>query len=487
MASAGGAFKTAADFFGADADGVEKFKTVAMRALFDQKLEEELTQTRLERDRLRLENASLVKEVAQLKLSMASNIDDRERVLAFKSKRIEELLIKAKEYEAINTSLLHTINGSSELTEAGRNTRASNALLERGLPLFHAVETCKEHEFKRLWEEKKHQCDQLQQQLAENETLVAEMQAFKRQKEDWATQVVALEKLVVTTTTDKDEKIHFLERKLVFEHERLTREKEAEVLAHQRDMEKQLTLQLDATTQRTIDENVRVNLELRYQNTQVERLLKQVDAIAVENRRVIHDKQLVDEMNALLSKKIKFYEQLFAKMQQHDQRKTEQIQSYDPQSSSSSTRRKPPLPSLALGSTIGMQSAFALCMPSSPSRSPSRGDGPSVAEDSMPLHFDMALVDLLGEQLDSSVTALDAHMQKREFTRKEVKAMVQSHDDALPLRKDSTETMMKRKKRTKPAHAMLSPSEYSSATYASRRAQQFQTAPVSCQLCRSIM
>ncbi|GLE11739.1 hypothetical protein PINS_up024339 [Pythium insidiosum] len=311
---------------------------------------------------------------------MDNNIDDRERVLAFKSKRIEELLVKVKELEAINSSLLHTLrgggkragplqqqqqsssSGASRTTtttketpapatsagaaagavdspppplpsttlnsdNAGRHTRASMQLLQRGEPLFHAVETCKELEYKRLLDEKRQHCDALQQQIESDARLVAEMRQFAAQKQDWIARIAALERELRDLRVERDDKVLFLERKLVFEHDRLSKEKAAELQACRDAMAQQMRTQLDVTTQQTIEENVRVQLELRYQSAQLERFVQQLDALRSEHRALQHEKRLVEEMNVTLSRKLKFFEQLFAKMQQRDQRQSRALSS----------------------------------------------------------------------------------------------------------------------------------------------------------------
>ncbi|TMW68070.1 hypothetical protein Poli38472_007742 [Pythium oligandrum] len=476
----GGTVRTASDFFGAnDPDGIEKFKTVALRALHDQKMEEELKVTKADRERLYQENQELTKQIRQIKASMETNIEDRERVLAFKSKRIEELLIKVQEYEAVNGSLLLTINGGShELSDAGRNTRTSLTLLERGLPLFHPVETCKEQEFKRLWEEKKQQCEDLQREIAENQALVEEMRRFQQERSDWIARIELLETTVASVTAERDEKVGVLERKIVMEHDRLLREKEAELLAREETMTQQMRTQLDVTTQRTIEENTRVQLELRYQSAQVEKMVAHMDKLTLESRQVVQEKQLVEEMNQVLSKKVKFYESLFAKMQQKDQlRSKQQHQTPMPPSLGSSRsdsreeneprRRKAPLPSLALSSGAMARSAFSLC---SPPASPGRGGLEDDGDDEAlgPLELDS-----IGQQLNTAASALESHLNKREFVRKQVQALVSYHQNSPGRGIDGNG-----RPRPKIKKILLAKGEYSPAKFTPRGARRLREAPL---------
>lgn len=440
----------ALDFFGKEnPEGVEKFKTVAFRALHEQRIDEELRQTKKENERLLKENAALSKDLRDLQLSFDNNVGDRERVLAFKSKRIEELNFKLKECEAINASLLQTINGGPEGLENVGSRATMSALLQSGKPLFHALETCKEQEFRRLFDDKRQYCEQLLQQIQANEALVQEMRVYQSEKEQVEEQIRQLQAKIVAITAQKEDEVHFLERKLVFEHDRLRKEKDADIRACQEDMGKQMRTQLDVTTQRTIEENERVQLELRYQSSQLERLVKQVDQLLTENKQAQQEKRIFEDMNASLSKRVKFYEQLFAKMQQKDQLKsklTGEASGGQPSQSADSgsdshrrfhSPRKPPLPSLEYSSPTGRQSAFSIGPMSSPPRSPQvysraedepnnrrswRDNGDDYDEDG-DCFFEG------GDQLNSVTDALEAHLQHREFARKQVDAALRYHQN----------------------------------------------------------
>ncbi|KAF1323696.1 hypothetical protein FI667_g10329, partial [Globisporangium splendens] len=413
----------ALDFFGkGDPEGVEKFKTVAFRALLDQRTDEEFRQTKSENERLLSENATLSKQLQDLQVSFDTNVGDRERVLAFKSKRVEELNIKLKECEAINVSLLQTIkNGDAG---GGTGSRAAMAaLINSGKPLFHAVETCKEQEFKKLFDGKRLQCDQLRQQILDNEALVQEMRACQGQKGEVEAQIQQLREKIVAITAENDDKVHFLERKLVFEHDRLRKEKEIEIRACQDAMEKQMRTQLDITTQRTIEENERVQLELRYQSSQLEKMVKQLDHLLIENKQSQQEKRIFEDMNATLSKKIKFYEQIFAKMQQKDQLKSKHIKRMSPSLALEETRfhtpRKPPLPSIGSPRSPSTMSAFGMSPPHSPRLSRQQEDDPTS------YYSDEGEFCPDGEdQLNSVSEALEVHLQHREFTKKQIDAVL---------------------------------------------------------------
>ncbi|EGZ25757.1 hypothetical protein PHYSODRAFT_486069 [Phytophthora sojae] len=429
-----GSLLSATDFFGkTDVGGVEKFKTVAFRALHEQKLEEELQQTKLENERLKDANARVTRDLQELQASFEANIDDRERVLAFKSKRIEELHSKLREYEAINASLLQTINGTEPETE----TRARMmTLINAGRPLFHALDTCKEQEYKQLYEEAQRQCAQLIQTALENEAVVRETRLAQFNKQESDAQIKELQTQLAAMALEKDELGHHLERKLILENDRLRREKEAELQAFHDAMRTQMRMQLDVTTQRTVEENERVQLELRYQSSQLEKMIKQIDELRAENKRSKH------EMH-----------QLFAKMQQKDEQRAKNENNQTPRtpksplgapSSSRRTPRKPPLPTL---SSIHHSKPTSPESPSlygigSPRASCFSPDLDSLQSVRFP-EFDLDLDEIQSPYPLNSITdVLEKHLQSREFTKKQVVAVLRYHQDQYK-RRESVRTFPK--------------------------------------------
>lgn len=459
-AQGGGSLLSATDFFGkTDVGGVEKFKTVAFRALHEQKLEEELLQTKQENERLKDSHARVTRDLKELQESFEANIDDRERVLAFKSKRIEELHNKLREYEAINGSLLQTINGNGvslptsgadgessaprnnntggNAVEAGSTETETRArmmtLINAGRPLFHALDTCKEQEYRQLYDESQRQCARLVQTAVENDAIVRESREAKFNKMDSDAQIKELRAQLAAMALEKDELGHNLERKLILENDRLRREKEAELQAFHDAMRTQMRMQLDVTTQRTVEENERVQLELRYQSSQLEKLMKQVDDLRAENKRANQEMHVFEEMNAGLSKKLKFYEQLFAKMQRKDEQRLKQADNQMPITPTSpvgapSTRRtprKPPLPSLT---PVHVK-------PTSPGTSAYGAGSPQPSYFSDTDTFKYPNVELQSVdpgspyQLNAITDVLEKHLQSREFTKKQVVAVLRYHQD----------------------------------------------------------
>ncbi|GMF38552.1 unnamed protein product [Phytophthora lilii] len=459
----GGSLLSATDFFGkTEVGGVEKFKTVAFRALHEQKLEEELQQTKQENERLKDVNARVTRDLHELQESFDANIDDRERVLAFKSKRIEELHNKLREYEAINSSLLQTINGSGSSEGDSEISRTSSApvvnispveptgtetetrarmmtLINAGRPLFHALDTCKEQEYKQLYEESQRQCANLIQTALENEALVREARLTHFNKLDSDAQIKQLQSQLAAMALEKDELGRHLERKLILENDRLRREKEAELQAFHESMRTQMRMQLDITTQRTVEENERVQLELRYQSTQLEKMIKQMDELRAENKRTKQEMHVFEEMNAGLSKKLKFYEQLFAKMQQKDEQRLKQDDNQQPRTlksplgapSSRRTPRKKNLLSLASThqskpTSLESPLQYEMGSPNASCFSPDRDTLQSVRYPD----FEFDTVDTQSPcQLNAVTDALEKHLQSREFTKKQVVAVLRYHQE----------------------------------------------------------
>ncbi|RLN86896.1 hypothetical protein BBJ28_00016554 [Nothophytophthora sp. Chile5] len=458
---------SATDFFGkGDAGGVEKFKTVAFRALHEQKLEEELQQTKQENERLRDAHARVSQDFQELQMSFEANIEDRERVLAFKSKRIEELHSKLRECEAINNSLLQTINvsgtgaansgeagaargnngstggGGGDVNVTGTETRAKMMmLLNAGKPLFHALDKCKEQEYKQRYEETQQRYTQLLQISRENDAVVRETRLAQSEKQDSDAHIKHLEAQLAAVALEKEDLTHHLERKLILENDRLRREKETELQAYQDVMRTQMRMQLDVTTQRTVEENERMQLELRYQSSHLEKLMKQVDHLRAENKRAQQEMHVFEDMNAGLSKKLKFYEQLFAKMQRKDEQRAKQIennqqaQTASAASSPPSTRRmprKPPLPSLTSPRSREAASPGVASILIDTSPPPSCFAPYSDLEDDSLLRYldnDGDEVPQGQQQLNSVTDVLEKHLQSREFAKKQVAAILQYHQD----------------------------------------------------------
>ncbi|ETI30933.1 hypothetical protein L917_21139 [Phytophthora nicotianae] len=458
-----GSLLSATDFFGkTDVGGLDKFKTIAFRALHEQKLEEELYQTKQENERLKEANAQVTRALEELQISFEANIDDRERVLAFKSKKIDELHNRVREYETINASLLQTINGSgsaegdTSISQSNTNTTTNSSaestgtetetrarmmtLINAGKPLFHPLDTCKEQEYKQLYEESQRQCAELTQTALENEAAIRETRLAKFNKQDSDTQIEQLQSQLAAMALEKDELEHHLERKLILENDRLRREKEAELQAFHDAMRTQMRMQLDVTTQRTVEENERVQLELRYQSSQLEKMIKQIDELRAENKRTKQEMHVFEEMNAGLSKKLKFYEQLFAKMQLKDEQKSKQVDNQQPRTpvgppSSRRTPRKPPLPVLSTVNQAKPTSPEpALYCMGSPHGSYFTPESESLRT-SRYTEFEPGPNDpQTPYQLNAITDVLEKHLQSREFTKKQVVAVLRYHHDQYQRR-----------------------------------------------------
>lgn len=489
-----GSLLSATDFFGkTDGGGIEKFKTVAFRALHEQKLEEELHQTKEENEQLKEANARMTRDLKELQASFDANIDDRERVLAFKSKRIEELSNKLRECETINASLLQTINGGSTeadtvVAHSNSSTTLSNTaaepmgtqteartrmmtLINAGKPLFHALDTCKEQEYKQLYEDSQRKCADLVQTALENEAVIRETRQAQFNKQDSDTQIKQLQDQLAAMALEKDELEHHLERKLILENDRLRREKEAELQAFHDTMRTQMRMQLDVTTQRTVEENERVQLELRYQSSQLEKMMKQIDELQAENKRMKHETHVFEEMNMELSKKLKFYEQLFAKMQQKDEQRSKKVDNQQPHTprsplgppSSRRTPRKPPLPAL---STITPESPSLYRLGSPHASYFSPDDSVKNPE------FDLDSVNAPSPyQLNAVTDVLEKHLQSREFTKKQVVAVLRYHQEQYHRRERPKIAHEKARLGRTPVlkkKLMLSKASYSPSTYGRR-------------------
>ncbi|KAL7686364.1 putative cilia-and flagella-associated protein [Plasmopara halstedii] len=454
---------SAVDLFGkTDAGGVEKFKAIAFRALHEQKLDEELKQTKQENEVLKDANARLARDLKELQISFDANIDDRERVLAFKSKRIEELHSKLHECEIINALFMQAINGKSSESDLSTSNVQSNsttfnhsivgsvaldtdtrtkmmALITAGKPVFHACDTCKEQEYKQLYEESQRKLDQLVQTSLEHETVFHENRLAEFHKRDSDIQIEQLQAQIVAMTLEKNELGHHFERKLLLEQDKVRQEKESEIEALHEMMRAQMLVQLDVTTQRTVEENERVQLELRYQSLHLEKMMKRIDTLEDENKHMKQERHLVEEINTGLSKKVKVYEHLLSKTQQSDNQWSMQVDSQEqltekpPIGPLSSRRipRKPPIPALSLrNSKLKSPDVPSSCSLESPNGSYFLPEINSyqTTKSSLITEFQSPC------QLNDITDILDKHLQTREFTKKQVVAALRYHHDQYRCR-----------------------------------------------------
>jgi hypothetical protein len=120
------------------------------------------------------------------------------------------------------------------------------------------------------------------------------------------------------------ERTREVETRVLEAREHVQQDVARKVLQNQRDMEGEMQKRLDQTTVRTIDENNKVVAELRFQSHSSKRLLAENKRLAGDKSQLQHELENNEAMLKELSRRVRYYERLFAKLSQ--QRRTEMAQ-----------------------------------------------------------------------------------------------------------------------------------------------------------------
>ncbi|KAF0705787.1 Aste57867_6944 [Aphanomyces stellatus] len=261
----------------AGSDGVESFRLAAERALRDQRVLFEMKQREEDLVRMQVENKEMKIRIKDMTTSMDANIEDRERVILYKVKRIDELQDKIARLEA---------------DESERMARAVAAVTEQ-----LAVVT--------------QERDVYRTKCLASDVFVKEMQAFQRIKAEMEVEMARLVAENKRIETSCAAKLREMETKGLTDMQRMKRDREEDVARTRREMEKMMIESLDGTTRRAVEENEKLTLELRYQSSKLEKMIKQNEALARDKTESRNNTDILTEMTETLSKKVKFYEKLF--------------------------------------------------------------------------------------------------------------------------------------------------------------------------------
>ncbi|KAF0736758.1 hypothetical protein AaE_008980, partial [Aphanomyces astaci] len=271
-------------------DGIESFRVAAERALRDQRVQFDLKQREEDLVRLQAENVEMKAKMKEMKASMEANIEDRERVIMYKVKRIDELQDKLARREEDETGRMdravHTVTEQLGIVTAERDLLRSKCVVSdatlKDMEAFQAVKGSLEAELARL--------------QAENTQIQAACAARLREVE-------------------VSHAMHL---------QRMKREKDDDVARTRRDMEKAMLDSLDGTTRRAVLENEKLTLELSYQSSKLEKMISQNEVLKRSKIESRNNTDILTEMTETLSKKVKFYEKLFQKMHQKERMAVEQ-------------------------------------------------------------------------------------------------------------------------------------------------------------------
>ncbi|OQR92147.1 hypothetical protein THRCLA_08787 [Thraustotheca clavata] len=268
------------NFVMATNDNIESFRLAAQRALKDQKVQYELEQQVAELHRLQTENKQLLNRINELQTALEAGIEDRERVILFKIKRIEELQEKITLLE--NEAAQHTNSAIRSMQEKlDAMTQERDAYLMK---------------------------------YKEADGLLEEMREFQSIKGNMQKQIDRLHHEKEFVEDNMNKQIQELEKRNIMFIQRMRKERDEQLEQTRQDMHKMMTESLDGTTRRAVEENEKLTVELRYQSSKIEKLIRQNDALLREKQEQRNNTDILSEMTETLSRKIKFYEKLFKKM-----------------------------------------------------------------------------------------------------------------------------------------------------------------------------
>ncbi|RHY25540.1 hypothetical protein DYB32_008248 [Aphanomyces invadans] len=185
-------------------DSIESFRLAAERALRDQRVQFDMKQREEDLVRLQAENADMKAKMKELKASMDANIEDRERVILYKVKRIDELQEKLTRLEA---------------EEAGRMDRAVRHVTEQ-LATITAER------------------DVLRTKCVASDAMLKDMEAFQAVKSNLEAELARLQAENTRIETSCAARLRELEVNHLMHLQRLKREKDDDVMRTRREMEK---------------------------------------------------------------------------------------------------------------------------------------------------------------------------------------------------------------------------------------------------------
>ncbi|RHY50358.1 hypothetical protein DYB30_011145 [Aphanomyces astaci] len=241
-------------------DGIESFRVAAERALRDQRVQFDLKQREEDLVRLQAENVEMKAKMKEMKASMEANIEDRERVIMYKVKRIDELQDKLARYNLVSTIELRLPPCSREEDETGRMDRAVHTVTEQ-LGIVTAER------------------DLLRSKCVVSDATLKDMEAFQAVKGSLEAELARLQAENTQIQAACAARLREVEVSHVMHLQRMKREKDDDVARTRRDMEKAMLDSLDGTTRRAVLENEKLTLELSYQSSKLEKMISQNEVL----------------------------------------------------------------------------------------------------------------------------------------------------------------------------------------------------------------
>ena len=267
-----------------------ELRDVATALLDKQKDEMDLSTMRMTTTRLLEANAALRRELEETQRHFADNNEylksesaTKDEFSAIQGKQLRRLQVELEALRGDAAAELAELRGASEIeVETVRAERDSLAFELEQLRQFATLK------------------QELDATLAERNKELADLRA------------------------QLAERTREVETRVLEAREHVQQDVARKVLQNQRDMEGEMQKRLDQTTVRTIDENNKVVAELRFQSHSSKRLLAENKRLAGDKSQLQHELENNEAMLKELSRRVRYYERLFAKLSQ--QRRTEMAQ-----------------------------------------------------------------------------------------------------------------------------------------------------------------
>ncbi|CCI10947.1 unnamed protein product [Albugo candida] len=138
------------------------------------------------------------------------------------------------------------------------------------------------------------------------------------EKQEMVTTIAELEAQNHHIMEQKVKHVLYSKQKLLAEQKRWERDKIAAVESIQDTLKHELESQMSQTTESVARENKHYQMEIKYQNAQVEKILHAHDTLKAQYRQLRQDRQLQEQMIQKLSQKVAFFMQVVPKLQRQE-------------------------------------------------------------------------------------------------------------------------------------------------------------------------
>lgn len=149
-----------------------------------------------------------------------------------------------------------------------------------------------------------------------------QLHVFSQQKLQIETQMEELEATLVRTTKQFEEEKLELERKSIFEKDRVKKEMLLRMKETKEELLQRTDDQLNTTTKRTMMENDHFMEELSFQSKETEKLLTRFHTLEDEFKLLRVKTKMLEENEAVMAKKNYYYQKILSKLQKKEEKTT---------------------------------------------------------------------------------------------------------------------------------------------------------------------